>query len=237
MTTSPPDLDHDGRGDATGLAAAIREGRTSAVEAVRRVLARIGELDERLRAYVYVDGEGALAAARDADALLRQAGPPGTSTSPPAGRAAAPLPRWRLHRAVGRLRPAGHPDLRDDPAGRRLGPVGQVRRGAHRHVRVHAQLRPAVQPLRPAGHQPAAVGGRSARGGGPVVTPRAAVAPFTGPAPSGSALSGPLLTGPSRTLDNARPSRAISGASAHSCSAELPILASAHRIPSRKAQP
>jgi amidase len=78
MTDSTQDYDHfDRLGDAVGLAAAIRDGRTSAVEVTRQVLARISEADDRIRAYVYVDGDGAMAAARDADALLETAGPDG----------------------------------------------------------------------------------------------------------------------------------------------------------------
>jgi amidase len=78
MSASTHDHDHHhGFRDAIGLAAAIRGGKTSAVEAVREALARIGELDEQVRAYVYVDRDGAMAAARDADARLQQAGPEG----------------------------------------------------------------------------------------------------------------------------------------------------------------
>jgi aspartyl-tRNA(Asn)/glutamyl-tRNA(Gln) amidotransferase subunit A len=54
----------------TTLAAAIRERRLSAVEAVRACLERIERLDGRLRSFIVVDAEGALAAARDRDAEL-----------------------------------------------------------------------------------------------------------------------------------------------------------------------
>jgi aspartyl-tRNA(Asn)/glutamyl-tRNA(Gln) amidotransferase subunit A len=53
-----------------GLAAAIRERKVSAVEATTECLDRIGRLDGRLRAFITVDPQGALASARvlDADA-------------------------------------------------------------------------------------------------------------------------------------------------------------------------
>jgi aspartyl-tRNA(Asn)/glutamyl-tRNA(Gln) amidotransferase subunit A len=61
-----------------GLAAAIAAGKTSAVEATQACLARIARLDGRLRAFVTLDAEGALARARALDADLaagRRRGP------------------------------------------------------------------------------------------------------------------------------------------------------------------
>jgi aspartyl-tRNA(Asn)/glutamyl-tRNA(Gln) amidotransferase subunit A len=52
----------------TALAAAIRAGKLSPVEATRRCLDRIARLDGRLRAFITVDGERALAAARQREA-------------------------------------------------------------------------------------------------------------------------------------------------------------------------
>jgi aspartyl-tRNA(Asn)/glutamyl-tRNA(Gln) amidotransferase subunit A len=49
------------------LAAAIAAGETSAVEVARAHLDRIAAVDDRLHAYLYVDTEGALAAARAVD--------------------------------------------------------------------------------------------------------------------------------------------------------------------------
>ncbi len=51
-----------------GLAAAIRERKVSAVEVTTECLERIGRLDGRLRAFITVDAEGALASARALDA-------------------------------------------------------------------------------------------------------------------------------------------------------------------------
>jgi aspartyl-tRNA(Asn)/glutamyl-tRNA(Gln) amidotransferase subunit A len=51
-----------------GLAAAIRQGKASSVEATTDCLARIRRLDGRLRAFITVDRDGALASARDLDA-------------------------------------------------------------------------------------------------------------------------------------------------------------------------
>jgi len=55
-------------GTLAGLAAAIRETRISAVEATTHCLERARRLDGRLRAFVTLDAEGALAAARALDA-------------------------------------------------------------------------------------------------------------------------------------------------------------------------
>ncbi|MFI5327258.1 MAG: amidase family protein, partial [Candidatus Rokuibacteriota bacterium] len=55
------------------LAAAIRAGKISPVEATRECLARIERLDGRLRAFITVDAEGALAAARRRETLGRGA--------------------------------------------------------------------------------------------------------------------------------------------------------------------
>ena len=51
-----------------GLAVAIRERKVSAVEVTTDCLERIGRLDGRLRAFITVDAEGALASARALDA-------------------------------------------------------------------------------------------------------------------------------------------------------------------------
>jgi amidase len=60
--------------DATAQAAALREGRVSAVELTTAVLDRIAEIDDVLRSYVTVDREGALTQARAADERLRAGG-------------------------------------------------------------------------------------------------------------------------------------------------------------------
>ncbi|HVD28761.1 MAG TPA: amidase, partial [Mycobacteriales bacterium] len=49
------------------LGAAIASGDTSAVEATRAHLDRIGAVDERVHAFLHVDADGALAAARAVD--------------------------------------------------------------------------------------------------------------------------------------------------------------------------
>ncbi|MFG1704322.1 amidase [Nonomuraea sp. M3C6] len=51
----------------TGLAQDLREGRTSSTELVKQALDAIAELDPQLNAFVTVDADGALAAARRAD--------------------------------------------------------------------------------------------------------------------------------------------------------------------------
>ena len=52
------------------LATALRERRVSSVELAQQALARIAAVDPALNAFVTVDVEGALAAARAADAAL-----------------------------------------------------------------------------------------------------------------------------------------------------------------------
>lgn len=66
---------------AEELAAAYRAGTLSPVEATAAVLDRIERLNPRLNAFLYVDREGALAAARAAEAALRD----GTARGPLAG--------------------------------------------------------------------------------------------------------------------------------------------------------
>ena len=61
------------------LAGAIRVRKVSAAEVTADCLARIGRLDGRLRAFITVDAEGALACARDLDADAEEGrwrGPP-----------------------------------------------------------------------------------------------------------------------------------------------------------------
>ena len=61
--------------DAVGQAAEVRRGAISASERVKETLDRIESFDGRLRSYVSVDRNGALAAAHAADELLRRVGP------------------------------------------------------------------------------------------------------------------------------------------------------------------
>ena len=61
--------------DACAQAAAIRRGDVTAVELLERYLGRIDDLDADLRAFVTVDREGALDAARTADELIRRVHP------------------------------------------------------------------------------------------------------------------------------------------------------------------
>jgi aspartyl-tRNA(Asn)/glutamyl-tRNA(Gln) amidotransferase subunit A len=60
--------------DATELAALVRDKQVSPVELVRLYLERIERLDGRLRAYIAVDGGGALEAARRAEAAVMAGG-------------------------------------------------------------------------------------------------------------------------------------------------------------------
>ena len=62
---------------ASELAAAIRERRFSATEAVQDYLQRIEQLDGALNAIVTLDAEGALARARQADDMLARGEPTG----------------------------------------------------------------------------------------------------------------------------------------------------------------
>jgi aspartyl-tRNA(Asn)/glutamyl-tRNA(Gln) amidotransferase subunit A len=62
---------------ALDLAAFIQERRASSVEATQAYLDRIARLDPSLHAYLRVDGEGALSAARAADAALASGTAPG----------------------------------------------------------------------------------------------------------------------------------------------------------------
>ena len=65
----------------TELAAAVRSRRLSPVELTRAYLDRIGKLDATLRAFITVDGDGALAAARTPSARRRRAPGAGRSTA------------------------------------------------------------------------------------------------------------------------------------------------------------
>jgi aspartyl-tRNA(Asn)/glutamyl-tRNA(Gln) amidotransferase subunit A len=60
---------------AAELAAAVAAGQTSAVEVTRAHLDRIAAVDDRVHAYLHVDAEGALAAARAVDAADGPRGP------------------------------------------------------------------------------------------------------------------------------------------------------------------
>ncbi|MEZ5568231.1 MAG: Asp-tRNA(Asn)/Glu-tRNA(Gln) amidotransferase subunit GatA [Halioglobus sp.] len=64
------------------LARGLRERRFSSVEVTEALLARIGQLDDRLNSFISVDAEGALSQARAADALLA-AGKAGALTGVP----------------------------------------------------------------------------------------------------------------------------------------------------------
>ncbi|MBJ6760964.1 Asp-tRNA(Asn)/Glu-tRNA(Gln) amidotransferase subunit GatA [Myxococcaceae bacterium JPH2] len=57
------------------LAAALAAGKVSSVEATRASLARIAEVDSKVRAFLRVDEEGALRAAEASDARRRTSGP------------------------------------------------------------------------------------------------------------------------------------------------------------------
>jgi amidase len=61
--------------DATEQARAIRTGETTATALTSRILERIAEHNDALRAYVSVDTDGALEAAHTADRLVEQQGP------------------------------------------------------------------------------------------------------------------------------------------------------------------
>lgn len=72
MTSDDSDL---GEFDAAALVAGYRQGRFSPVEATRAALARIERFNPAVNAYCHVDHDGALAAARDAEARWRQGEP------------------------------------------------------------------------------------------------------------------------------------------------------------------
>ncbi len=91
---------------ASDLAAAIRQRRFSAVEAVEDHLARIERLDPVLNAVVTRDAEGALAQARRADALLNA----GESLGPLHG---VPITLKDCHATAGMRTTVGHEPLRD----------------------------------------------------------------------------------------------------------------------------
>jgi aspartyl-tRNA(Asn)/glutamyl-tRNA(Gln) amidotransferase subunit A len=57
----------------TEIASAVREQKTSAVEVTQATLERIAKLNPDINAYLYVDREGALAAAAQVDRQLREA--------------------------------------------------------------------------------------------------------------------------------------------------------------------
>lgn len=58
-------------GTLEALAAALASGTVSSLDVTRRCLARIARLDGRIRSFITVDGDGALATARTLDAELR----------------------------------------------------------------------------------------------------------------------------------------------------------------------
>ncbi|MDW5598431.1 amidase [Conexibacter stalactiti] len=69
----------------TALAAAIRRGETTAVAAIEASLRAIEERNPALNAFVHVDADGALAAARAVDATLAAGGDPGPLAGVPFG--------------------------------------------------------------------------------------------------------------------------------------------------------
>ncbi len=69
----------------TALAAAIRRGETTAVAAVTASLQAIEERNPALNAFVHVDADGALTAARAVDAMLAAGGDPGPLAGVPFG--------------------------------------------------------------------------------------------------------------------------------------------------------
>ena len=61
------------RMSAAEIAAAIAGGEVSAVEVTQAHLDRIGAVDDKLHAFLYVDADGAMAQARAVDEALRNA--------------------------------------------------------------------------------------------------------------------------------------------------------------------
>ena len=67
------------RKPATELAALIAAGEVSSVEVTRAHLDRIAAVDDRVHAFLHVDTEGALAAARAVDARSANGAPPASA--------------------------------------------------------------------------------------------------------------------------------------------------------------
>src|SRR5215470_16402333 len=71
------------RMSAAGLAAAIAGGEVSALEVTDAHLARIGEVDDAVHAFLHVAADGARRAARAVDERRAGRWPPRTSSPPP----------------------------------------------------------------------------------------------------------------------------------------------------------
>ena len=77
MAVSDPTRSNAPMGDVTAMAARIRRGELSSLEATERYLGRISRLDSELHVYVTVTGDLARQQAREADRALRQGKPIG----------------------------------------------------------------------------------------------------------------------------------------------------------------
>ena len=106
---------------AAQAAAQIRERRLSPVELVRALLDRIERLEPRLRAWVTLDAEGALAAAREAE---RAAGESGATLGPLHG---VPVGLKDLYYTKGLRTTACFPPFENLVPDRDAAPVGRLR--------------------------------------------------------------------------------------------------------------
>jgi hypothetical protein len=107
-------------GGLVGAARMVREGETSSVELVGRALARIGELDGRVGAFVAVLGDRAMAEAAQRDAELRR----GSAAGPLHG---VPVAVKDLVDVAGVVTAAGSPKLAGNLAGRDAEVVARLR--------------------------------------------------------------------------------------------------------------
>ena len=111
---------------ATELVRGYRAKRLSPLEVTQAVLARIGELNPKLNAYCIVDEDGALAAARAAQARWAKGAPLGALDGVPVSIKDLILMRgWPTLRGSKTVDPAG-PWLEDAPATARLREAGAV---------------------------------------------------------------------------------------------------------------
>jgi aspartyl-tRNA(Asn)/glutamyl-tRNA(Gln) amidotransferase subunit A len=94
-----------------GLAASVRAGQRSAAELVEQALARIEALDQKVRAFVSLDPEGALAQAAAVDRAREEGRDPGRLAGVPIGvkdlEDAAGLPTGRGSAVLGDPQPVG----------------------------------------------------------------------------------------------------------------------------------
>lgn len=111
---------------ATDLVSGYRSGDLSPVDVTEATLSRIRDLDPRVNAFVLVDGEGAIRAARESAERWRRGEPAGELDGVPVGIKDIFLTRGWPTRKGSRTQADAGPDREDAPVVARLREVGAV---------------------------------------------------------------------------------------------------------------